>query len=329
MGWRGFVQRYFDAVHQSWIDGKVERLLPFYKKRELGATSEWERLNREQRQTEQRGAMLRAVRGRVAPLCWMETDSAIEVTFSWEGRRDYGLGLNQNQNQRKYEEASHRLLQLRLQNENGQWWITGTREWDGDRKEAGNHEQEEPIAPALSVEDAITQPLLIVHGAGGYHPEKAVAYAERYWNTTNPAYPRFTDDCTNFISQCLHAGGIPMLFSKEKGKGWWIRTGKGAEWSYSWAVAHSLYLLLKSGGAPMRAVVKSTATELVPGDIICYDFNGDGRFQHNTIVVAKDANNMPLVNAHTTDSRMRFWAYEDSTAYTPNMRYAFFHIRGM
>lgn len=79
----------------------------------------------------------------------------------------------------------------------------------------------------------------------------------------------------------------------------------------------------------MRAVVKSSPEQLVPGDIICYDFDGNGRFQHNTIVVAKDPNNMPLVNAHTTDSSMRYWAYEDSTAYTPQIRYAFFHIRGM
>ncbi|MGG1664562.1 amidase domain-containing protein [Brevibacillus sp. NRS-1366] len=325
MGWRGFVQRYFDAVHQSWIDGEYNRLLPFYMESKQVNTSEWERLNREHRQAEKRGALLRSVTGRVVPLCWMETDSALEITFSWEGRRQYVL----EQGQHRYEEASQRLLQLRLHKGNDQWSISGTREWDGDSKDAVNHEQEELIVPGSAVEDAITQPLLVVHGAGGYNPERAVAYAERYWNTTNPAYPRFTDDCTNFISQCLHAGGIPMLFSKEKGKGWWMRTGKGGEWSYSWAVAHSLYLMLKSGGAPMRAVVKSSAAELVPGDIICYDFDGDGRFQHNTIVVAKDANDMPLVNAHTTDSSMRFWAYEDSTAYTPNMRYAFFHIRGM
>lgn len=62
------------------------------------------------------------------------------------------------------------------------------------------------------------------------------------------------------------------------------------------------------------------------GDVICYDFEGDGRWNHTTIVVAKDADGMPLVNANTYNSRMRYWAYEDSTAYTPNMKYTFFHI---
>ncbi|PNB67364.1 hypothetical protein C1X64_31150, partial [Pseudomonas sp. GW456-E7] len=38
----------------------------------------------------------------------------------------------------------------------------------------------------------------------------AVQYAEKFWNKRNPAYKNFSDNCTNFISQCLHAGGAPM-----------------------------------------------------------------------------------------------------------------------
>ncbi|WP_188067262.1 amidase domain-containing protein [Brevibacillus brevis] len=323
MEWREFIQQYFQAVHQSSMDGMYERLLPFYCTEESGVQDEWNRLNREKRRAEERGVKLLAVQGQVTPMCWVDTDATMEITVQWQENKTLGI------KQTKYKEANKRLFQLQLLKTNEKWSIIGARESNGDQKLVVEEEEEEPIIVVSGVEDAIDQPMLIVHGAGGYNAANAVAYAERYWNTTNPVYPRFTDDCTNFISQCLHAGGIPMLMSKEMGKGWWIRTGKGASWSYSWTVAHSLYLLLKSGGAPMRAVTKSSAAELVPGDIICYDFNGDGRFQHNTIVVAKDANQMPLVNAHTTDSSMRYWAYEDSTAYTPNMRYAFFHIRGV
>ncbi len=50
------------------------------------------------------------------------------------------------------------------------------------------------------------------------------------------------------------------------------------------------------------------------------------RFDHTTIVVAKDADGMPLVNAHTDNSRHRYWSYEDSTAWTPNIKYKFFHL---
>jgi len=107
--------------------------------------------------------------------------------------------------------------------------------------------------------------------------------------------------------------------------GWWI---KGQNYSYSWAVANSLRLFLDNSKSGLGAKLVSRPELLLPGDVICYDFQGDGRFDHNTIVVAKDANGMPLVNAHTYNSRMRYWAYTDSTAYTPNIKYKFYSILG-
>lgn len=155
-----------------------------------------------------------------------------------------------------------------------------------------------------------------------YDRMKAVQYAERWWNEFNPAYYKFTDDCTNFISQCLHAGGIPMWGAPNKNRGWWIR---GNSWSYTWTTAHSLYHLLKEGKG-IRTKEVGSADELNVGDILCIDFEGDGRFDHNLIVTAKDRNGMPLVNAHTMNSRHRYWTYEDSSRYTPNIVYKFFVI---
>lgn len=153
-----------------------------------------------------------------------------------------------------------------------------------------------------------------------YDRHKAVHYAERWWNTRNPAYIKFKDDCTNYISQCLAAGGFPMSGFGNRNKGWWYRNGK---YSYSWAVAHALQLFL--AGSRFTREVKSV-DQLSLGDIICYDFEGDGRFNHNTIITGRDGEGQPLVNAHTYDSRQRFWKYEDSSAYTPKIRYRFFHI---
>lgn len=155
-----------------------------------------------------------------------------------------------------------------------------------------------------------------------YDRLKAVQYAERWWNEFNPAYKKFDDDCTNFISQCLHAGGIPMWGTGNKSKGWWM---KGNSWSYTWTVAHSLMLMLENRRG-VRTKKVSSPRELQAGDIICYDFQGNGRYDHNTIVTEKDRDGMPLVNAHTTNSRRRYWAYEDSTAYTPNIQYKFYVI---
>ncbi|MBA2874657.1 amidase domain-containing protein [Thermaerobacillus caldiproteolyticus] len=156
-----------------------------------------------------------------------------------------------------------------------------------------------------------------------YDRIKAVRYAETWWNSYNPAFKTFKVDCTNFVSQCLYAGGIPMTGYPNRAKGWWM---KNHNWSYSWAVAHSFRWYLSSARVGLQAVEVSSPEQLIRGDVICYDFEGDGRFNHTTIVVAKDQQGMPLVNAHTTNSRMRYWSYEDSTAYTPNIQYKFFHI---
>jgi hypothetical protein len=177
---------------------------------------------------------------------------------------------------------------------------------------------EETVPPRLEREMLVDERI-----SYKYDRAKAVRYAETWWNSYNPAFPKFKVDCTNFISQCLYAGGAPMTGYPNRAKGWWC---KNNNWSYSWAVAHSFRRYLSGARVGLQAVEVSSPEQLMAGDVICYDFQGNGRFDHTTIVVAKDANGMPLVNAHTTNSRMRYWSYEDSTAYTPNIRYKFFHI---
>ncbi|ASN06651.1 amidase domain-containing protein [Virgibacillus necropolis] len=157
----------------------------------------------------------------------------------------------------------------------------------------------------------------------GYDRLAAVKYANHWWNSYNPAYRKFDVDCTNYVSQCLHAGGAPMTGGQDRSKGWWYNS---ASWSFSWAVAHSLRWYLSGSTSGLKGKEMEAATDLIPGDVICYDFQGNGRFDHNTIVVAKDGNGEPFVNAHTSNSRNRYWSYEDSTAYTPNIAYKFFRI---
>ncbi|TMN22990.1 amidase domain-containing protein [Lentibacillus cibarius] len=156
-----------------------------------------------------------------------------------------------------------------------------------------------------------------------YDRRAAVQYAERWWNSYNPAYRTFDVDCTNYVSQCMRAGGAPMRGAPDRSNGWWY---KDDNWSYSWAVAHSLRWYLSGSTTGLKGKELESASELIPGDIICYDFEGDGRWDHNTIVVAKDADGMPLVNAHTNNSRHRYWSYEDSLAWTSDTRYKFFRI---
>lgn len=160
--------------------------------------------------------------------------------------------------------------------------------------------------------------------ANNYDRRQAVRYAERWWNEYNPAYKKFTKDCTNYISQCLLAGGAKMHGAPKRELGWWY---EGENWSYSWALAHSLRWYLSGASSGLMGEEVDSAEKLLLGDVICYDFEGDGSWDHTTIVVAKDAAGMPLVNAHTNSSRNRYWSYEDSLAWTPKIKYKFFHIK--
>lgn len=156
-----------------------------------------------------------------------------------------------------------------------------------------------------------------------YDRLKAVQYAEKWWNSYNPAYKKFEVDCTNYISQCVRAGGGEMHGYPNRNKGWWMQNNN---WSYSWSVANAFPRYLAASTKGLRAKEVKTATDLLLGDVICYDFQGDGKYDHTTIVTGKDGNGEPLVNAHTYNSRMRYWKYEDSSAYTPNIKYRFFTI---
>lgn len=42
-----------------------------------------------------------------------------------------------------------------------------------------------------------------------YNRDAAVQYAHTWFALQNPAYYAYTQDCANFVSQCLLAGGIP------------------------------------------------------------------------------------------------------------------------
>jgi len=163
---------------------------------------------------------------------------------------------------------------------------------------------------------------------GIYHREKAVQYADQWWNNYNPQFRSFEVDCTNYVSQCLWAGGAPMDYGN-KSNGWWYKWGATRStdtWSYSWSVSHSFRWYLQSGYNRLKATEVTSPSKLTIGDVILYDFDGDGKWQHSTIVTAITLGGMPLVNAHTVNSKRRYWDYKDSHAWTPQINYKFFHI---
>ena len=167
------------------------------------------------------------------------------------------------------------------------------------------------------------------YSRASYRREEAAAYAERWWNEPNPSYEQFEVNCTNYVSQCLFAGRVPMNYTGRRESGWWYKgRSNGREWwSYSWAVADSLVRYLsRPRGAGLQAHAVGAAEDLRVGDVIGYDWDGSGRFGHNAIVTAFAPDGAPLVNANTVSSRHRYWDYRDSYAWTERTRYRFFHI---
>ncbi|HEY0828473.1 MAG TPA: amidase domain-containing protein [Bacilli bacterium] len=161
-----------------------------------------------------------------------------------------------------------------------------------------------------------------------YDRHKVQQYADTWWDKSNPQYLSFGVDCSNYVSQCLFAGGAPMHYTGKRETGWWYkgRTNHQEHWSFSWAVAHSLQSYLSYSISGLRANVVDYADQLTIGDVIVYDWDGDAKYQHSAIVSAMDPQGQPLVNAHTMNSKHRFWDYRDSYAWSEKTQYRFLHI---
>lgn len=182
-----------------------------------------------------------------------------------------------------------------------------------------------PIAGGSSEMDAMGLRLSPETPGGISYNRAAVRdYAARWWNGANPAYRTFGVDCTNFVSQSVRAGDAPMTFGARH-QGWWYR-GPNNQWSFSWSVAHSLRWYLGTSRRGLRATEVERARDLRVGDVISYDFTGDGHFEHSTVVVGHDAAGEPLVAAHTASAFNRFWDYQTSPAFSQNIVYKFFHV---
>ncbi|MFK7691452.1 amidase domain-containing protein [Paenibacillus sp. HJGM_3] len=267
-----------------------------------------------------------------------EKDAQVEVNVELRRTLEYELrGMKHTEQRREHE----RLIVSKLGH---RWLITQVDAGVPERMSPGSppsealvraQEEEQLRYEAMRRSQPFLNPQLITakgldvsFRATPYNRLKVQEYANTWWNGANPKYLAFEVDCTNFVSQCLFAGGAPMNYTGRRETGWWYQgAAKDRElWSFSWAVAHSLCSHLTTSRTGLRAEIKDQASALTIGDVICYDWDGNGRFQHNTIVTAIDAAGMPLVNAHTVNSKHRYWDYKDSYAWTPNTRYRFCHI---
>lgn len=143
-----------------------------------------------------------------------------------------------------------------------------------------------------------------------YDAAKAVEYAKRWALSRNPLFPNFAGiggDCTNFISQCLLAGGATMNDTRDYG--WYYFSPENR--APAWSGVEFLYKFLtgapdfrqENGGEGPYARQISFAEGLREGDIVQLA-NEEGDFYHTLLITGFDGR-IPLVCAHNDDAYMR------------------------
>lgn len=150
-----------------------------------------------------------------------------------------------------------------------------------------------------------------------YNRGKAVEYAHQWAFKRNSRYLDFTQmggDCTNFISQCLQAGGMPMNYQKTFG--WYYNSAYDR--APAWSSVQYLYnFLINNKGAGPKAV-EIPIDDIEIGDIIQLSFGGDV-YGHSLLVVDVEypANESNVsIATHTIDSDYRqLSTYEAVEAY--------------
>lgn len=139
-----------------------------------------------------------------------------------------------------------------------------------------------------------------------YDRESAVAYAHEWAMNRNPKYFSFNGiggDCTNFISQCVHAGGAPQNYTPDTGWYYNSPTDRAAAWT---SVEHFYQFLMRQHeiGPKGRQI---PLEEVQIGDVIQLSFLA-GQFSHSLLVVDvgdnTNADNV-LIATHSDNSDNR------------------------
>ncbi|MDH6350389.1 hypothetical protein M2298_002347 [Brevibacillus sp. 1238] len=143
-----------------------------------------------------------------------------------------------------------------------------------------------------------------------YDGSEAADYALDYALNPNPNYYTWNNDCTNFVSQALNYGGIPERGTTSGNyKKWYYRD----RWdvSNSWINVDDFYEVATNSYTIFGSDL-DYASELSLGDVVQYDIDSDGDWNH-TAIVTKLTNNgrydIPLVSYHSSNRKNVAWDY--------------------
>lgn len=131
-----------------------------------------------------------------------------------------------------------------------------------------------------------------------YADSKAIEYARKYYSLRNYSYNHYDADCTNFVSQCVKAGGKSMTKPADIGqritkttKYWYVARTPNGKASYRYDESSSFINVSDFYtywiNHEITAVSYSTKVKLqggaIPGDVVQLK-NGDGKWFHSIII---------------------------------------------
>lgn len=157
-----------------------------------------------------------------------------------------------------------------------------------------------------------------------YNPYKVAEYANKWVNPSANGGTTYTNsyntseyvtngpdgdaDCTNYVSQCMYAGGMKMDSTSDI-NGWWY--DKTKLWSYVWFTATPHFKYFKSNRTAYNNV--SNSSYIIPGNPVYYNWHNSSTnyddFNHAAICVGYDSNGVPIVNSHSYDYYHVKWNY--------------------
>ncbi|SDA30644.1 Putative amidase domain-containing protein [Ruminococcus sp. YE71] len=123
-----------------------------------------------------------------------------------------------------------------------------------------------------------------------------VAYARRWAFSHAPAFYDFEElggDCTNFVSQCLYAGGAVMNLTRDTGWYYLSLRDRAAAWT---GVGYFYrFIVGNKGVGPFGHTVPPDEAEV--GDVIQLSTNG---IFHHSLLVVDVRGGVPFVAAHSS-----------------------------
>jgi hypothetical protein len=161
---------------------------------------------------------------------------------------------------------------------------------------AGMEDFGKPITDEL-LEKLRARPRTFKNKSSNYNREEARRYALKHAKNYNSNYREFDNDCTNFVSQCLKAGGWEYDGGYHRSpKNWYYYTYFQ---TWTWVNAHYLYWFLQYSN---RSEPADGTMSLSVGDLVFADWDFDGHIDHSMIVTHKSRSEIYL-SYHTVDRR--------------------------